>query len=164
MSSSGVACLERHFINPTVRPADSCHGLPAAWRTGLLEAYGPEVGQDRLKQMIGHMARQVMEAIGYQIEQPRKSIRITRENLFSSGARCLKSFPPSPSAWRGSSRPPPPIASGHPYSSNNPSGRSAEVADQKLLRPGRTVGSSAAGTPSHIARSAKNTSVAMVGM
>ena len=27
MSSSGVACLETHFINPTVRPADFCHGL-----------------------------------------------------------------------------------------------------------------------------------------
>ena len=54
---------------------------------GLLEEFGPEVGNDRLKQMIGHMARQIMEAIGYQIEQPRRSIRITRENLFSSGAR-----------------------------------------------------------------------------
>ena len=54
---------------------------------GLLEEFGPEVGEDRLKQMIGHMARQVMEAIDYQIEQPRRSIRITRENLFSSGAR-----------------------------------------------------------------------------
>ena len=54
---------------------------------GLLEEFGPAVGEDRLKQMIGHMARQVMEAVGYQIEQPRRSIRITRENLFSSGAR-----------------------------------------------------------------------------
>ena len=54
---------------------------------GLLKEFGPSVGEDRLKQMIGHMARQVMEAVGYQIEQPRRSIRITRENLFSSGAR-----------------------------------------------------------------------------
>ena len=54
---------------------------------GLLDEFGLEVGEDRHKQMIGHMARQVMEAIGYQIEQPRRSIRITRENLFSSGAR-----------------------------------------------------------------------------
>ena len=54
---------------------------------GLLEEFGPAVGEDRLKQMIGHMTRQVMEAVGYRIEQPRRSIRITRENLFSSGAR-----------------------------------------------------------------------------
>ena len=54
---------------------------------GLLDEFGPEVGEDRYKQMIGHMARQVMEAIGYEIEQPRRSIRITRENLFSSGSR-----------------------------------------------------------------------------
>ena len=54
---------------------------------GLLEEFGSEVGEDRLRQMIGHMARQVMEAVGYQIELPRRSIRITRENLFSSGAR-----------------------------------------------------------------------------
>ena len=54
---------------------------------GLFEEFGPAVGEDRLKQMIGHMARQVMEAVGYRIEQPRRSIRITRENLFSSGAR-----------------------------------------------------------------------------
>ena len=54
---------------------------------GLLEEFGPAVSEDRLKQMIGHMARQVMEAVGYRIEQPRKSVRITRENLFSSGAR-----------------------------------------------------------------------------
>ena len=54
---------------------------------GLLEEFGPEMGEDRFKQMIGHMARQVMEAIGYGIEQPRRSVRITRDNLFSSGAR-----------------------------------------------------------------------------
>lgn len=54
---------------------------------GLLEEFGPEMREDRFKQMIGHMARQVMEAIGYEIEQPRRSVRITRENLFSSGAR-----------------------------------------------------------------------------
>ena len=34
--------------------------------------------------MIGHMARQVMQAIGYEIERP--TLRITRESLFSSGA------------------------------------------------------------------------------
>jgi hypothetical protein len=32
---------------------------------GLLMEFGPDVGEDRIKQMIGHMARQFMEAIGY---------------------------------------------------------------------------------------------------
>lgn len=52
---------------------------------GLLAELGPEIGEDRIKQMIGHMARQVMEAIGYEVE--RTGLRITRESLFSSAAR-----------------------------------------------------------------------------
>jgi hypothetical protein len=55
---------------------------------GLLTEFGPDVGEDRIKQMIGHMARQVMEAIGYEIERP--GLRITRESLFSSAARYRK--------------------------------------------------------------------------
>ncbi len=50
----------------------------------LLMEFGLEVGEDRIKQMIGHMARQIMRAIGYEIERP--ALRITRESLFSSGA------------------------------------------------------------------------------
>ena len=50
----------------------------------LLKEFGLEIGEDRFKQMIGHMARQVMQAIGYEIERP--TLRITRESLFSSGA------------------------------------------------------------------------------
>ncbi|MGD9738432.1 MAG: hypothetical protein AB7U48_03440 [Bauldia sp.] len=52
---------------------------------GLLTEFGPEIAEDRIKQMIGHMARQIMEAIGYVIERP--GLRITRESLFSSAAR-----------------------------------------------------------------------------
>lgn len=55
---------------------------------GLLTEFGQDVGEDRIKQMIGHMARQVMEAIGYEIERP--GLRITRESLFSSAARYRK--------------------------------------------------------------------------
>ncbi|NJO54518.1 MAG: hypothetical protein HC829_06465 [Bacteroidales bacterium] len=55
---------------------------------GLLLEFGAEVAEDRLKQMIGHMARQIMEAMGYEIERP--GLRITRESLFSSGARYRK--------------------------------------------------------------------------
>ena len=55
---------------------------------GLLTEFGPDVAEDRLKQMIGHMARQIMEAIGYEIE--RSGLRITRESLFSTAARYRK--------------------------------------------------------------------------
>lgn len=55
---------------------------------GLLTEFGPDVAEDRFKQMIGHMARQIMEAIGYEIERP--GLRITRESLFSTAARYRK--------------------------------------------------------------------------
>lgn len=52
----------------------------------LLMEFGPDVREDRIKQMIGDMARQIMEVIGYEkIEEPRP--RITGENIFSSAAR-----------------------------------------------------------------------------
>jgi hypothetical protein len=52
---------------------------------GLVSEFGPEIGQDRIKQMVGHMVRQIMEALGHEIDRP--GLRITRESLFSSGAR-----------------------------------------------------------------------------
>jgi hypothetical protein len=52
---------------------------------GLARHFGPEIAQDRLKQMIGHMTRQVMNALGYEID--RQGLRITRESLFTSGTR-----------------------------------------------------------------------------
>lgn len=52
---------------------------------GLLRLFGPEIAQDRLKQMIGHMARQVMEANGRPLEQP--GMRITRASIFTTAAR-----------------------------------------------------------------------------
>ena len=50
---------------------------------GLLSEFGPDVGEDRIKQMIGHMARQIMVEIGYEFE---RKLRITRESLFTSAA------------------------------------------------------------------------------
>lgn len=50
----------------------------------LVKEFGEDVIDDRLKQMIGHMARQIMEHIGYQHD--RKSLQITRPGLFSSGS------------------------------------------------------------------------------
>ena len=52
---------------------------------GLVRQFGPEIAQDRLKQMIGHMTRQVMEALGYELD--RQGLRITRESLFTSATR-----------------------------------------------------------------------------
>jgi hypothetical protein len=53
---------------------------------GLLARFGEEVRQDRVKQMIGRMARQVMESRGYRID--RQNVRIPAEaNMFSSGTR-----------------------------------------------------------------------------
>lgn len=53
----------------------------------LVVEFGPAFSsnRDRMKQMVGHMARQIMEAIGYEID--RRGLRITRNNLFSSAAR-----------------------------------------------------------------------------
>lgn len=51
---------------------------------GLVATFGDEVRDDRTKQMIGHMTRQIMEALGYQLD--RTGLRITRPSLFTSGA------------------------------------------------------------------------------
>lgn len=50
----------------------------------LLEEFGNDVNQDRYRQMIGHMARQVMEALGYELD--RTSLRLTRINMFTTAA------------------------------------------------------------------------------
>lgn len=52
---------------------------------GLAREFGPEIAQDRLKQMIGHMTRQIMGALGYEID--RQGLRITRESLFTTATR-----------------------------------------------------------------------------
>jgi hypothetical protein len=51
---------------------------------GLVVKFGDEVRDDRTKQMVGHMTRQVMEALGYELD--RTGLRITRPSLFTSGA------------------------------------------------------------------------------
>lgn len=51
----------------------------------LLLRYGPDIAQDRLKQMIGHMARQIMLAMGYDLET--KGLRITRPGMFTTATR-----------------------------------------------------------------------------
>lgn len=51
----------------------------------LAAEFGAEVSQDRVKQCIGHMARQIMEAIGYPLEKA--DHRIARNPLFTTAAR-----------------------------------------------------------------------------
>lgn len=53
--------------------------------SGLVAEFGENVRDDRTKQMIGHMTKQIMNALGYDID--RTSLRITRPSLFTSGAR-----------------------------------------------------------------------------
>ena len=50
----------------------------------LVYAFGDSIRDDRAKQMIGLMVKQIMAALGYDVD--RKSLRITRLNLFTSGA------------------------------------------------------------------------------
>lgn len=57
----------------------------------LIERFGNEVSNennDRIKQMIGKMARQVMEHHGYQLDQ--MGVRLRRNELFLSAARYKK--------------------------------------------------------------------------
>ena len=52
----------------------------------LFDRFGAHVKIDRIKQMIGHMVRQIMEARGYRID--RNDVRITRENnIFTRATR-----------------------------------------------------------------------------
>lgn len=50
----------------------------------LLEEFGDAVNEDRTRQMIGHMARQVMAELGYEVDRP--SLRLTRVNMFTTAA------------------------------------------------------------------------------
>ena len=53
---------------------------------GLLQLFGEKVREDRIRQLLGRMARQLLENRGYQIDQ--QSVRIPAEhNVFSSGTR-----------------------------------------------------------------------------
>jgi len=52
----------------------------------LLNEFDARITQLRVKQMIGHMARQIMEKRGYHLQQ--SNVRITRRgNFFASGSR-----------------------------------------------------------------------------
>ena len=48
----------------------------------LIAEFGIEIDQREVKQVIGHMVKQVMESLGYEAE---RTLRITRPGLFTSG-------------------------------------------------------------------------------
>lgn len=54
----------------------------------LLHTFGKVVKESRVKQMIGHMIRQVMEANGYVVDQG--GVRIRNELVFMSATRYKK--------------------------------------------------------------------------
>ena len=52
----------------------------------LLKKFGDAITEDRTKQMVGHMTRQIMERLGYRLDQ--NGVRITGEgNMFSRASR-----------------------------------------------------------------------------
>jgi hypothetical protein len=48
----------------------------------LIAEFGIEIDQREVKQVIGHMVKQIMESLGYETE---RTLRITRPGLFTSG-------------------------------------------------------------------------------
>ena len=63
-------------------------GRPAveAISPGLRERFGGAIAQHRIKRMIGHMVRQIMEARGYTLDRSGVTIR-RHGNVFYSGSR-----------------------------------------------------------------------------
>lgn len=52
----------------------------------LLDRFGDRVRQDRIKQMMGHMVRQIMESRGYVLQQGNVKIS-SANNIFSRASR-----------------------------------------------------------------------------
>ena len=52
----------------------------------LIEKFGSEIATDRIKQMMGHMVRQIMEQRGYRLQQGNVKIN-SRDNIFSRASR-----------------------------------------------------------------------------
>lgn len=71
--------------------------LPAVALIGddLLEELGEQVKERRVKQMVGHMTRQIMEGQGYVLDA--QNVRITCDKVFVSGSR-YKKFSTAPQA------------------------------------------------------------------
>src|ERR1700733_3409317 len=64
-------------VTAVERPAVEALSGPLIWE------FGRDIAQPSIKKMVGHMARQIMEALEYKVDRPR--VRITRPGLFSTG-------------------------------------------------------------------------------
>ncbi len=77
-----VACLE----TTTYLQRPAIEGIQPL----LLNQFGHDVWNDRLKQVVGKMVRQIMERRGYHLEKTGVKIRV--RDLFSIGARYQKNI------------------------------------------------------------------------
>lgn len=63
---------------------------------GLLATFGDAVRDNRIKQCIGNMIRQIIERRGYQIDRQNVRIPSDRGNMFTSATRYKQSAPAEP--------------------------------------------------------------------
>lgn len=71
-----------------IRMDTACElGRPAveALATRLVERFGDQVRENRIKQMIGHMARQIMESRGFALYT--QGVKVRTGDLFSTASR-----------------------------------------------------------------------------
>lgn len=69
--------IRMEAVTAVGRPAVEALSGPLVWE------FGRDVVQPRIKQMVGHMTRQIMEALEYEVDHRR--VRITRPCLFTTG-------------------------------------------------------------------------------
>jgi hypothetical protein len=69
--------IRMEAVTAVERPAVEALSGPLLWE------FGRDVAHPSIKQMVGHMARQIMEALEYEVD--RRRVRITRPGLFTTG-------------------------------------------------------------------------------
>jgi hypothetical protein len=62
----------------------------------LVSEFGSEINHPGVKQVIGHMVKQIMDALGYEVDRPR--VR-TRSGFFSTGMRFRSKLPSGPDGF-----------------------------------------------------------------
>tara|TARA_Y100000815_G_C13346626_1_gene502322 strand:- start:3722 stop:4042 length:321 start_codon:yes stop_codon:yes gene_type:complete len=75
-----IACLE----TTTYLKRPALEGL----QPHLLAEFGDDIRADRVKQMTGRMVRQIMESLGYSLDQADVGIRV--QDLYKTAARYVK--------------------------------------------------------------------------
>src|SRR5205823_2545437 len=69
--------IRMEAVTAVERPAVEAMSRPLVWK------FGRDIAQPCIKQMVGHMARQIMEALEYEVDRHR--VTITRPGLFTTG-------------------------------------------------------------------------------